>query len=149
MILSQLWLALDFSLITHDNVGSQSPWKGFASWSRPYAPGTRGGSSYAVQRFKWCFSKAFSWWQLKINSSNPDSKFWVNSGPFAWYWKAFPLNSQIICFYVCVCAFSFLFDFGHKREKNQQANKLKDVLKPFLIDGLFCVVRQSIHLLHL
>lgn len=48
-----------------------------------------------------------------------------------------------------MCVLSFLFDFGHKREKNQQANKLKDVLKPFLIDGLFCVVRQNIHLLHL
>lgn len=31
MILSQLWLSLDFSLITHDNVGSQSPWKGLTS----------------------------------------------------------------------------------------------------------------------
>lgn len=52
---------------------------------------------------------------------------------------------------MAVCVLSFLFDFGHKRKKkekeNQQANKLKHVLKRFLIDGLFCAVRQSIHLL--
>jgi len=34
-----------------------------------------------------------------------------------------------------------------KEKKQQQANKLEDMLKPFLTDGLLCVIRQSIHLL--
>ena len=84
--------------------------------SRPYAPGAHGGSCYAVQRFKWCSYKAFSWWQLKINSSNPDSKFWVNSGFLAWHWKAFARNFQWLVS-MSVCVLSFLFDFGHKRKK--------------------------------
>lgn len=117
---SQLWLALDFSLITHDNVGSQSPSKGLASWSRPYVPGARGGSCYAVQRFKWCSYKAFSWWQLKINSSNPDSKFWVNSGPFAWHWSEFP-NGFFLC--LCVCALIPIWFWSQKRKKTQNTNK--------------------------
>ena len=116
MIPSQLWIACDFSLITHDNVGSQSLWKGLASWRRPYAPGTCGGSCYAVQRFKWCSYTVLSCWQLKISSSNPDSKFSINSGRFAWHWKAFLWIPKWFVS-VSTCLLSCLFDFGHKRKK--------------------------------
>lgn len=104
----------------------------------------------AVRRFKGCSCKAFPWWHLKISSCNPDTKFWVSSGPSTLHWKRFAVNWQIICFYVslCVCALASIW-FWSQKEKRNQTHKLKDMLKPILIDGLFCVVRQSIHLLHL
>lgn len=81
--------------------------------------GARGGSCYAVQRFKWCSYKAFSWWQLKIDSFHPDSKFWVNPGCSAWHWEAFALNSQVVCFCVSVRVLLFLFDFWSLKEDKQ------------------------------
>lgn len=52
-----------------------------------------------MRRFKRCSYKAFFWWQLRINSPNPDSKFWVSSGPFAWlegFCSEFP-NGLFLC----------------------------------------------------
>lgn len=56
----------------------------------------------------------------------------------------------------CTCVFLFLFDFDHNRGKKTNTNKnthtkkanwLKDALQHFLIDSLFCDLRQSIHIL--
>lgn len=103
----------------------------------------------AVRRFKGCSCKAFPWWHLKINSCNPDSKILGQFWPFCVTLETFCCelaNNLFLC--LCVCTLASIW-FWSQKEKRNQTHKLKDMLKPILIDGLFCVVRQSMHLLRL
>lgn len=84
----------------------------------------------AVWRFKGCSCKAFPWWHLKINSCNPDTKFWVSSGPSALHWKSFAVNWQIICFCVSVCVLLLPFDIGHRRRKETRRTSLRTCWNP-------------------